>query len=264
MRYLIPVFLMVLSLSMRSQSCDLDTLTYKGMNYGSELYFTNPLIPGQGFSIQDVKVNGHNTYDELRSNTVAIHLGRTRAGYGDSVRIRVFYVQGYKPVFVNPGSLLPPDDFEITYARIRDDVLKWRTEGEPGYKPFIIQQYRWDRWIEVEEIPVQDSISYGSYKYEVKPHYGKNRFRIVKINGQGEKVVSRECRISEYSKEKVKIIYNDVKDMLVLSSKTLYEIYDSDWELVRKGYGRYIDVSDMSPGEYHINFGNRNGLFTVE
>jgi hypothetical protein len=86
----------------------------------------------------------------------------------------------------------------------------------------------------------------------------------VKINGQGERVVSRECRISEYSKDEVKIIYNDVKDMLVLSSETLYEIYDSDWNLMRKGYGRYIDVSNMSPGEYHINFGNRSGLFTVE
>lgn len=264
MRYLVFILLLILSFPGLTQSTNLDTLTFEGINYEKKLYFVNPSIPDQGYSMQEVKINGKEVYDELRSNTVTIHPGRSNVDYKDSMQIRVFYVKDYKPKLLNPENLLPPDNFKFTYIRIRDGKLIWRTEGAQGQKPFIVEQYRWNRWIKATEIPVSDSIRHGSYEYEITPHHGKNRYRIVKLNTHNEKVISRKARVSEYSIPKVKIIYNDVKDMLVLSSKTLYEIYDEDWTLIREGYGRYVDVSGMAPGKYNINFGNRSGIFKVK
>lgn len=257
---LISLFTLVM-LSGFSQSCKLDTLLYKGVNYQRELHFVSPVVPGRGFSIQNVFVNGEATFDELQTNTVTVHLERTPAKLRDSVFIMVLYVKGYKPYLINPENLLPPNDFEFSYVRVRDNKIMWRTRGALGYKPFRIEEYRWERWIEVGQVYVFDSLKWGSYEFELKPHYGKNQYRVIKVNGQGETVISKDRSFRSYSLQKPEILDDKVEDVLVFSVVTMYEIYDRDWKLLKKGRDRYVNVSDLPKGKYNINYGNTSGTF---
>ncbi len=260
-RFVLLLFFTLLSSVGASQNCRLDTLRLEGVNYGRKLHFVNPQVPGRGFAIQKILVNNEPVYEELKSSTVTIHLDRTSVATGDSVNIIILHIRDTNPFLVNPENLLPPDDFNITYIRIRDGKLLWRTIGVPGYRPFVIEQYRWKRWVQVGEVPVCDSLSAGSYEFSVKPHYGSNKFRIVKINGQNEEVVSREKQFSSYDQPKVEMKDKKVEDMLVFTRVTMYEIYDRDWKLLMQGRDRYVDVSDLPKGKYKINYGNTSGTF---
>jgi len=56
--------------------------------------------------------------------------------------------------------------------------LSWKTNGESGALPFVVQQYRWGRWSVVGEVPGQGGGVKNSYTIPVDMHHGENRFRI--------------------------------------------------------------------------------------
>jgi hypothetical protein len=44
--------------------------------------------------------------------------------------------------------------------------------------------------------------------------------------------------------------------------ETMYEIYDQYGNIVKKGYGSKVDVSNLPKGGYYLNFDNKMGEFT--
>jgi hypothetical protein len=45
-------------------------------------------------------------------------------------------------------------------------------------------------------------------------------------------------------------------------AETMYEIYDQYGNIVKKGFGTKVDVSNLPKGAYFINFDNSMGEFT--
>ncbi len=238
-----------------------DTLEYKGVNYQRKLFFNNPSPDTGGFSIQQILVNGDTVREELRSNTVTLHLDRVPLEREDSLRIHVVFLEGYMPHLVNPEGLLPPNDFIFTYMRVRNENLIWRVAGVIGYRPFVVEQYRWERWVDIEEVPVYDSLAGGTYEYNLRPHYGANRYRVIKVNALGQTVVSREQSVRAYNVPQPEMVSTWVRERLEFTEVTRYEIYDMDWNLIKKGRDRYINVSDLPRGRYRINYCNTTDTF---
>jgi hypothetical protein len=50
-----------------------------------------------------------------------------------------------------------------------------------------------------------------------------------------------------------------VKDEIIFTAETLYEIYDSYGNIVKKGFGKTVDVSNLPKGIYYINYDNSTG-----
>lgn len=238
-----------------------DTLEYNGVNYQRKLFFHNPSPQRDSFSIQQILVNGDTVREELSTNTVTLHLDRLPLEHEDSLCIQVIFLVDYIPHLVNPEGLLPPNDFIFTYIRVRNQKLLWRVAGVIGYRPFIVEQYRWERWVDIEEVPVYDSLPGGTYEYSLRPHYGANQYRVVKVNALGETVVSREQTIRAYNVPRPEMVSSRVREQLEFTEVTRYEIYDMDWNLLKSGRDRYIDVSDLPRGRYMINYCNTTDTF---
>ncbi|HRG38224.1 MAG TPA: T9SS type A sorting domain-containing protein, partial [Bacteroidia bacterium] len=43
--------------------------------------------------------------------------------------------------------------------------------------------------------------------------------------------------------------------------ETMYEIYDQFGNIVKRGFGKTIDVSNLTKGAYYLNFDNKMGEF---
>ena len=53
-----------------------------------------------------------------------------------------------------------------------------------------------------------------------------------------------------------------VKSEITFSSKTLFEIFDSFGNIVKKGYGDKVDCGTLKKGLYYLNFDNTNDEFS--
>ena len=50
-----------------------------------------------------------------------------------------------------------------------------------------------------------------------------------------------------------------MKKTLDFSDNTLYEIFDTYGNLVKKGYGQVINIENLSKGLYYVNYDNTSG-----
>ncbi|MCF8295936.1 MAG: hypothetical protein K9J13_00205 [Saprospiraceae bacterium] len=236
-------------------------MVIRGNYYGYNLYVINPSV-GDEFCVEEVKVNNIVSKDEIKSNSFEIDFSLLDIKVGDKVVIKIKYSKSCTPKIVNPEDLEPPDFFKFTTIKVKDDNLIFRIRGKPGDEPFYVQQYKWNKWYDLGEVDVMDTIKLNLYSKEIVPHSGQNTFRVKKINKRGEIIYSkqthfRDNRINEVTMEKTK-----VHDELVFSEETEYEIYDEEGKLIKKGKDRYIDFSSFPKGKYWVNYDCKTELIT--
>jgi hypothetical protein len=61
-------------------------------------------------------------------------------------------------------------------------MLRWKTRNEHNKLPFIIEQFRWNKWIKIGEIEAKGSQTENQYSFNFFPHHGENQFRVTQVN----------------------------------------------------------------------------------
>lgn len=253
-RILIYVFLVFISHSLVAQ---LDTIQMSGMYYHTNLYLYNPSV-GDDFSVEKLIINNDTITQELNTNGIEIDFSSYEFDEGSPINIHIVFKGDYSPVIVNPEALMPPVRFRISKPRYtKSGELQWALRGVPGDFPIIVEQYKWKSWRQVAEIDPVDTVANNIYELLINPHSGKNIYRVKSISVKGEEVKSRDCIISPRDISKVIIQNKKIKEEIVLSSKTEYEIYTTDGALILNGNARYIDISKLDKGDYTIFFDNQ-------
>jgi hypothetical protein len=234
-----------------------DTLMLSGRYYQSNVYVYNPSI-SEVFSITQLIVNKDTINDELSTNGIEIDLSTYALLEGDRVDILIIYQGNYAPVIVNPQALMPPVKFRISKPRFtRDNELQWKINGAPGDYPIEVEQFKWNSWRQVASIDPVDTIENNVYTLPILPHSGSNIYRVKSIDIKGEEVESKELIFSASQLDRVYIQSEKIENEIVLSSKTEFEIYDLESNLLLSGYDRYINVKDLPKGKYQLFFDNQ-------
>ena len=66
-----------------------------------------------------------------------------------------------------------------------DKNIRWNVTTESNYS-FFIEQYIWNKWIQIGEISYKDSISKNNYSFQlVNLHSRINKFRISQMDELG-------------------------------------------------------------------------------
>jgi hypothetical protein len=245
-------------------------IVLEGNFQGKVLYVQNPFGPGGvGFCVTEVKVNGNITTDETNSSAFEIDLKAQHLNLGDKVEVRIFYKDGCKPKVLNPEVLKPRSSFEITAMTAdRDGNLKWTTKSETGKLTYVIEQFRWNKWVKVGEVEGNGSGGENSYAFKISPHSGKNQLRVKQTDYSGQPRVSKPV---DFISDLPELEFAPVKTSRLISFfekgkedkyvETMYEIYDQYGNIVKKGFGSRIDVSNLPKGAYYLNFDNKMGEF---
>lgn len=248
-----------------------NVIVVEGNYQGKVLYVQNPFGPGGvGFCVTEVKVNNNITTDETNSSAFEIDLKAHKLNPGDKVEVRIAHKDGCKPRVLNPEVLKPRSTYEIvSMSAEKDGTLRWTTKSETGKLPFIVEQFRWNKWIKVGEVEGAGTPSTHEYSFKVAPHSGKNQLRVRQVDYSGQPRVSRtvdfigESPEIEYTPQKTSKEINFLtKGKQPSAIETMYEIYDQYGNIVKKGYGSKVDVSNLPRGSYYLNFDNKMGEFT--
>jgi hypothetical protein len=254
------IFTLIVSLISVSSYINAQVIAVEGHYQGRDIYVQNPFsASGVGFCVFEVRVNGMVTTDEINSSAFAIDLALLNLNFGDPVTIEIAHKDGCDPIIINPEALKPLSTYEIVGIRISENgLLNWATKNEAGKLPFIIEQFRWNKWVKVGEVEGNGTPGENKYQFQIMPHYGVNKVRIKQVDSSKK---PRYSKALEFESNLPPVTFSPVKvkKEITFSRNTLYEIYNLYGNIVAQGYMEKIDVSNLDKGKYYLNYDNNFG-----
>jgi len=238
-------------------------IVIEGNYQGKNIYVRNPFAGSSvGFCTYEVTVNGSVTTDEWNSSAFEIDLTIHNLELGDKVVVVVKHKDDCAPKVLNPEVLNPKSTFETQSIAVgNDEVLKWSTKNEAGVLTYIVEQFRWNKWVYVGEVEGAGRTGkVNSYSFKVTPHSGENKFRVKQVDYTG---VPRYSSSATFMSSQTTLDFNPkkVESDIAFTGETMFEVYDVHGNIVKKGYANKVDCSNLKKGLYYLNFDNATAEF---
>ncbi len=232
----------------------------KGIYQGDNLFVMNPFsASGVGFCIQEVRVNNRVSTDEIASSAFEIDLSQYHFKIGDPIEIIIKHKSGCQPKIINPEVIQAKSTFKVTKIEVgRDKILRWTTTGETGSLNFVIEQYRWNKWVKVGKVKGKGGMKTNLYSFKITPHSGQNKFRVKQVD------YTKKAR---YSKDAIyramlpPASFKKSGNIINFSATTMYEVYNYYGNIVLKGTSNKVDISKLKSGNYFLNYDNKMANF---
>ncbi len=239
----------------------------EGSYQGKNLFVNNPpQSDGFGYCVSKVSVNGDILPASIQNSSFEVDFSLFNLKIGDPVYVVLEHAQGCAPSFINPEVLLPKSTFVCTKIKAdKSGTITWETKDEKGSLDFIIEQYRWNRWVEVGQVKGTGKSQANTYTFQMIPCSGENKIRVSQIDNSGEKRSSSSCSFVS-AVPKVKKSPSRVTDNIYFKAsgkrvKTKFEIYDAFGNLLKVGFSDMVDCTNLLDGVYFINFDNSTEKF---
>ena len=260
---LIIAFLVSLYVSPFIAQGNESSIVIEGHYQGKNLYVQNPFSgSGVGFCVIAVYINDDVTTDQVNSSAFEIDFANASVKNGDPVSVRIQHKLDCLPKVLNPEVLRPKSTFENSEIFVNENkILNWTTTKEQGKLTYYVEQYRWNKWVKIGEVDGNGSDRENNYKFSVASHIhsGSNKFRAKQIDYTGRPRPTMSCVYKALDQEVITLINPKVKKTLDFSDNTLYEIFDTYGNLVKKGYGKIINIENLEKGLYYVNYDNTSG-----
>jgi hypothetical protein len=227
---------------------------YQNKNLYVQNYFGGS---GVGFCAFEVKVNGQITTDEVNSSAFEIDLAAMKLKYGDKVTVEIMHKDGCMPKVLNMEDLKPRPTFEVLTMSISSTgLLKWTSKNESGALPYIVEQFKWNKWVPVGEVNGKGTPEAQEYSFQVATHSGENKFRVKQVGLGSQNKYSNPVVLNSMT-EKPK--YEVAKDgaSIQFSYETSYEVYDVYGSVIKKGFGKDIKIQNIPKGKYYLCYDNQ-------
>lgn len=237
-----------------------EVVVVNGIYQGKDLYVKNPVTTsGVGFCIFEVLVNGKITSDEVNSPAFAVDLAVWKLKQGDALEIVLRCKESCDVKIINPEAVYPTSTFEISEIKVDNTgLLMWRTKNESAVIPYIIEQFKWNRWIKIGETNGTGKKNDNNYSFQAMLTSGTNTFRIYQLDHKGQRL-STEVSV-ESATPQVTIRNAKISDAIEFSAETDYEVYSEYGALVKAGRGQKVDATKFYKGKYYVSFDNKGGV----
>ena len=234
----------------------------EGKYQNKNIFISNSFgTEGYGYCTYEIRVNGDLITDGVNSSAFEIDLNNFKLELGDAVIIEIRHKRGCAPKVINPGGLTSKPTFvtkEITVGE--DGFLEWITTGEFGSLPYVIQQYKWSKWVDIGEVQGKGTLVTNNYAFYVEFISGVNKFRVIQRDGEGKIKKSTSVEINSL-RPKLTYTYKKKDGQIIFSGKTKYELYDKFGEIIIRGFGAIVDVSELEKDSYWLSYDNLTESF---
>lgn len=235
------------------------SIVLEGIYQGKDLYVKNPFSDkGVGFCVFEVYVNDQLSRDEINSSAFAIDFNVMGIKIGQKIDVVIKHKNGCTPVVLNPESIKPHSTFEIGSIEVKNNILSWTTSGESGSLPFIVEQFKWNKWVNVGEVAGEGTAEKHEYKFKLSPYSGENKVRVKQVDYTNRPRYSESVTYNPQVPP-VKFEPKRPDSQINFSANTGYEIFNMYGVLVKTGFGNSVNVSDLEKGEYYLNYDSSFG-----
>jgi hypothetical protein len=237
-----------------------ESLVFNGIYQGKDIYVKNPFSSdGVGFCAYEVYVNGSLTRDEINSSAFAIDFNILGIKTGSPIEVVIRHKSGCAPIILNPEAIKPHSTYVVKEIGLKNNIISWQTEGESGSLPYIVEQFRWNKWVKAGEVEGEGTVGVHSYQFKLDPYSGENRVRIKQVDYTGKPRYSKELTYDP-GLAPVSFEPKKVDAEIVFSRETRYEIFDKFGNVVETGFGKTVNVSNLpSREDYYLNYDSKFG-----
>lgn len=256
-KQLMTVFFVGMVASLWATNDQAEVLTIEGQYQSKNLFVSNAMASnGVGFCAYEVRVNGEVTTDAVGSSAFEIDLEQYSFKQGDELIVQIIHKKGCQPKVLNPTSLSPQATFKTKEIKLDEKgTLTWTTNNEAGSLPYVIEQYKWNKWVKIGEVQGEGTSGEHTYSFTVSLTSGKNKVRVSQTGNSGKTVYSPNTEITSNEVEPTMNFDKKAKSV-TFSAQTGYEIYDKYGQLCKKGFGNKIDLSTLKKDKYYLNYDN--------
>jgi len=235
----------------------------EGKYQSKNLYIQNgTAYNGVGFCAYEVSINGQVTTDEVNANTFEIDFSQFQIKPGTPVIVQIKHKDDCIPRVLNPDALKAKATFEILDISInKDAILNWTTIKESGSLPYIIEQFRWNIWIPVGEVQGTGEQGKNTYSFKITPHSGENKFRVRQVGFGDITKTSNNITYSNSTATKLTFTIDKKANNIEFTGETLFRVFDIYGNVLKKGYGKSVDISNLKKGSYYICYDNEMSDF---
>lgn len=243
--------LFILALPAKAQ-----TVVLEGSYRGSNLYIQNPFDPsGTGSCAQKVIVNGQEVYFK-KSTAFEIRLDSLGLTPGQKIKVEITHSPGCLPKLLQDQNHGRRSTYELVSMTVDSiGMLRWKTMNETDKLPFTIEQFRWNKWVEIGEVEGKGGPQPNEYSFQVNLHSGKNLIRVKQAHYSGFFHTPPPVSIASDVPE-VELLSGKIDHQIEFSTATMYELYDRSGNLLLKGAAKTIDCSQLREGMYYLNYDN--------
>lgn len=262
MRYWLSVVVVLCLLGVSFDSAA-GVIILKGEYQNQNIFVQNAIAgAGVGYCTYEVNINGATTTDEVNSTAFEIDLAQFNLEVGTPITVTIRYKDdGCELRVLNPQALKPNPTFETVSIEIdHNGLLTWTTDNERAPLPFVVEQFKWNKWVKVGEVMGSGEEGENEYGFRAQPHSGLNKFRVRQIGYYDNSRSTPEISMRSMKKE-VSFVYNRKRQSIHFSESTGYEVYDKYGTIVKKGFGPSIDLDNLKRDVYYLNHGNTMGEF---
>ena len=243
----------------------------EGHYQGKKIYVQSPADEdGFGFCINKVTVNGDIIPVDIYASAFQIDLSEYNIEIGQEVIIVFEHDEGCRPKLLNPEALRPKSTFVLQeISCTANGILTWTTTEETGRLNYLIEQYKWNKWVVVGEVIGIGTTDLNTYSFNILPHSGENTIRLAQIDNTSIKRVTQSVTFNTDNIGEPEIsVSKDNKTIEFLvdgkPEKTKYEIFDAYGNIVKKGFNSIVKYKNLKAGVYHINYDNKNDRIIVK
>lgn len=239
------------------------TLVIEGKYQNKNVFVQNAYgVNGVGFCAQEIKVNGKITTDETNSSAFEIDLAALQLKYGQKVVIEISHQENCVPKVLNLEDLKSKPSFEILTMSVSPaGFLNWTAKNESGSLPYIIEQFKWNKWIPVGEMDGIGSPENHEYSFQVTMHSGENKYRVKQKGLNSFSKYSQEVSLKSTT-EKPSFAIPKTGKSIDFNMETAYEVFDAYGDVVKKGFGNIINIENLKKGKYYLCYDNTMTDFT--
>lgn len=237
-------------------ACGQQSIELAGLYQGENLLVVNePTADGVGFCCYEVRVNGMLTSDAVNSHAFEVDLAALGIPLGKGVAVRLKHRSGCAPRVLNAEAIQPAAGFQlVSFEAVPSGEVVWTTAGEKGRMPFVLQQYKWGKWVDVVRMDGRGGDREQTYVTSVQPVRGENVLRLTHLAPDGTLAVEGEVRFTGDVPE-VGMDYDAKTQVVRFSRSTQYELVDTYGTVVMRGVGSEASVRYLARGEYFVNYG---------
>lgn len=230
-------------------------IVVKGVFQGKNLYVSNPAGPGGAGCIKSVTINGQAYGGDITGSAFEIDLALAGVTVGDAVSVVISHHDGCSPKILNRNVLMPKSTYEVKSIKynMKTRLLEWTTVNESGPLPYYVEQFRWNKWVTVGEVPGTGSRELNSYEFQPELHSGVVKLRVRQRDFTNQNKVSREVAFRT-ALPALTATVSKQGDAVTFSGETQYEIFNSMGAKVLNGRGARADIRSLPAGEYFLNF----------
>jgi hypothetical protein len=125
--------------------------------------------------------------------------------------------------------------------------------NEQGALPYIVQQFKWNKWVNLGEVQGKGTSNENNYQFKFVAVSGENKVRVIQKSFSGR---VRASDTVSFNSDKVAVTYqyDKKKEKITFSDETSFEIYNKYGQVAKRGYGNSVSLSNLRSSTYYLTY----------